>query len=107
MRNQMLFAGIILGVLAAPVAAFAQQADRAEALLKVLSEAPAPSGFEEPVRKIMVREMKPLSDQLSYDGMGSVIARQGGAGPRIMVDAHMDEVGGMVRHVTHEGFLSM
>jgi len=81
--------------------------DRTVDLLRDLSEAPAPSGFEEPVRKIMVREMKPLADQLSYDGLGSVIARQGGGGPRIMLDAHMDEVGGMVRHITHDGFLSM
>ncbi|MFX6815320.1 hypothetical protein ABTH42_19255, partial [Acinetobacter baumannii] len=44
---------------------------------------------------------------LRYDGLGSVIARQGSSGPRIMLDAHMDELGGMVRRVTPDGFLSM
>ncbi len=94
-----------MGIGFLPQPAVAQ--DRTADLLRDLSEAPAPSGFEEPVRKIMVREMKPLADQLAYDGLGSVIARQGGSGPRIMLDAHMDEVGGMVRHVTRDGFLSM
>jgi len=83
------------------------QEDRTEALLRELSNAAGPSGFEEDVRKIMVREMKPLADQLTYDGLGSVIARQGTSGPRIMLDAHMDELGGVVRRTTHDGFLSM
>jgi putative aminopeptidase FrvX len=76
-------------------------------LLQALADAPGPSGFEEPVRKIMVDRMKPLSDKLSYDGLGSVIAVQGGSGPRIMVDAHMDELGGVVRRVSNEGYLTM
>jgi len=63
-------------------------------LLQALDDAPGPSGFEEPVRKIMVERMKPLAEKLSYDGLGSVIAVQGSSGPRIMVDAHMDELGG-------------
>ncbi len=81
--------------------------DETVQLLQALADAPGPSGFEEPVRKIMVDRMKPLSDKLSYDGLGSVIAVQGGSGPRIMVDAHMDELGGVVRRVTNEGYLTM
>ena len=81
--------------------------DRAKALLRELSEAAGPPGFEEPVRAVVVREMKPLADELGYDGLGSVIARQGASGPRVMLDAHMDELGGMVRRVTPGGFLSM
>jgi putative aminopeptidase FrvX len=76
-------------------------------LLRALSDAPGPSGFEEPVRKIMVERMKPLSEKLSYDGLGSVIAVQGTSGPRIMVDAHMDELGGIIRRVTNDGYLTM
>jgi endoglucanase len=76
-------------------------------LLQTLADAPGPSGFEEPVRKIMVEHMKPLSDRLSYDGLGSVIAVQGASGPRIMVDAHMDELGGIIRRVTADGYLTM
>lgn len=93
---------------AAPMSAvFAQDSDRTLQLLKTLSEAPAPSGFEEPVRKIMVEQMKPFADRISYDGMGSVIAQQGASGPRIMIDAHMDELGGMIRRITPDGYLSM
>src|SRR5215470_6510582 len=81
--------------------------DRVLQLLEELSNAPGPSGFEEAVRKIMVGYMKPLADRLSFDGLGSIIAVQGNTGPRIMVDAHMDELGGMNRRVTPNGFLTM
>ena len=78
------------------------------ALLEKLSNAPGPSGFEGPVRAIMAPEMKQYSTApIRFDGLGSVIAQQGSTGPRIMVDAHMDELGGMVRRVTPTGFLSM
>jgi putative aminopeptidase FrvX len=81
--------------------------DETQQLLQALADAPGPSGFEEPVRKIMVERMKPLAEKLSYDGLGSVIAVQGTSGPRIMVDAHMDELGGMVRRVSNDGYLTM
>lgn len=76
-------------------------------LFKKLTSAPGPSGFEEPVTKIMVDEMKPYADRITYDGLGSMIAVQGGSGPRIMLDAHMDELGGLIRRITPDGFLSM
>jgi endoglucanase len=81
--------------------------DRVADLLQHLSNAAGPSGFEEPVRKIMVEEMKPFAASVTFDGMGSIIARQGTTGPRIMIDAHMDELGGMIRRVTPNGFLTM
>ncbi len=99
MLKRTFFAAILL--------AGAARADDTQQLLQQLADAHGPSGFEEPVRKIMVERMKPLSDKLSYDGLGSVIAVQGSAGPRIMVDAHMDELGGIVRRVTPEGWLTM
>jgi putative aminopeptidase FrvX len=96
----------LLGMLATFAAA--QQGDRTEGLLQRLSDAAGPPGAEEPVRAIMVGEMKPLATEpIRYDGMGSVIAQQGATGPRIMIDAHMDELGGMVRRVTPNGFLTM
>ena len=82
--------------------------DRTLNLLQQLADAPGPSGFEEPVRALMVPEMKQFATApLRYDGTGSVIAQQGNKGPRVMIDAHMDELGGMVRRVTPTGFLSM
>jgi len=85
----------------------ASAADRVADLLEELANAAGPSGFEEPVRKIMVAHMKPLAAEIGYDGLGSVIARQGEHGPRIMLDAHMDELGGVVRRVTPKGLLTM
>ena len=81
--------------------------DRVEKLLQTLADASGPPGFEEPVRAIMVRELKPLATRLSYDGLGSVVAQHGSSGPRIMLDAHMDELGGMVRRIGSDGFLTM
>src|SRR5271170_340838 len=73
-----------------------QTGDRVVGLLEKLSNAAGPPGAEEPVRAIMVGEMKPLATEaIRYDGTGSVIAQQGATGPRIMIDAHMDELGGM------------
>jgi putative aminopeptidase FrvX len=81
--------------------------DRTMTLLQQLTDAPGPPGFEEPVRKMLVEAMKPLASSLTYDGLGSIIAAQGTQGPRIMVDAHMDELGGMIRRVTPRGLLTM
>jgi endoglucanase len=81
--------------------------DRTVDTLQKISDAAGPSGFEEPVRKVLVDMMKPLAGSLTYDGMGSIIAIQGSSGPKIMVDAHMDELGGMIRRITPNGFLTM
>ncbi|HEY7289517.1 MAG TPA: M42 family metallopeptidase [Vicinamibacterales bacterium] len=81
--------------------------DRTVTLLQQLTDAAGPPGFEEPIRKILVDAMKPLSTSLTFDGLGSIIATQGSQGPRIMVDAHMDELGGLIRRVTPRGLLTM
>ncbi|GHH23163.1 hypothetical protein GCM10008023_33820 [Sphingomonas glacialis] len=52
------------------------------------------------MRRVMRREFMPLADQSTHDGVGSVIAQHGTSGPTVMLDAHMDEFGGMVRRVT-------
>src|SRR5262249_33056912 len=84
-----------------------QGADRVAKLLKELSSAPGPSGFEGPVREILLREFKAAGLETSTDGLGSVIGvLSGPAGsPRIMLAAHMDEVGAMVRYLTAEGMV--
>lgn len=109
MTRQLLSCALLSGVLVLGFASHVLHAqDRTQKLLQQLADAPGPPGFEDPVRAIMVGEMKPLTTALlRYDGMGSVIAQQGASGPRIMIDAHMDELGGMIRRVTPNGFLSM
>ena len=59
--------------------------DRIECILKELTEAFGPSGFEDSVRKIMRRELLGLSDTITTDGIGSLIAQLPGskANPRI------------------------
>src|SRR5215813_2327062 len=101
--KNLLCAGIV--VFAAASAARAQ--DQTVQLLQLLADAPGPPGFEEAVRKIMVERMTPLADKITYDGLGSVIAMQGGSGPRVMIDAHMDELGAVLRRITPDGFLTM
>ncbi len=78
-----------------------------EELLRDLTDAFGPTGFEGPVRAIIRRELDPIVDDIRTDGIGSLIARvRGAAGsPRVMITAHMDEVGLMVRHVTPEGYV--
>ena len=78
-----------------------------ESLLIELSEAHGPSGFEESVRKIMRRELTPLTDSISTDGIGSLIGVKGLSKQKlkVMLSAHMDEVGLMVRYITDEGFI--
>ena len=94
-------------LLIAGIAAPAAAQDRTITLLQQLADAPGPSGFEEPVRKVLVDLMKPLASTLTFDGLGSIIATHGTSGPRVMVDAHMDELGGMIRRVTPRGLLTM
>ncbi len=76
-------------------------------LLKQLVEAFGPSGFEDQVRDLIRSEIEPLCDDISVDAMGNLIAlkRGQGNGLRIMIAAHMDEIGIMVSHITDEGFL--
>jgi endoglucanase len=93
----------LLAVTAAPLLA----QDRTVDLLRQLTDTPGPPGFEEPIRKVMVDQMKPFAASITYDGLGSIIATQGTTGPRVMVDAHMDELGGVVRRVTPRGLLTM
>jgi len=97
----------LLALSALPAICVPTPPDDTVRLLEAISNAAGPPGFEEPIRKLMVERMKPYADKLSFDGLGSVIAVQGSSGPRVMVDAHMDELGGVVRRITPNGYLSM
>jgi putative aminopeptidase FrvX len=85
----------------------AQSKDRVARLLEELANAPGPSGFEGAVRAILTREMRAAGLEVSTDGLGSVIGvlRGGADAPRIMLAAHMDEVGAVVRYITPEGMV--
>ena len=75
-------------------------------LLERLCNVIAVSGDESEVRKIVLEEVKPYADEVKVDAMGSVLATKIGRGRggnrlRVMLDAHMDEVGFMI--VSDEG----
>jgi endoglucanase len=79
-------------------------------LLKQLTETFGPSGYEENVRRLVRAEVKPLADELKVDALGNLIARKRPAKftdktRKIMIAAHMDEIGLMVSHVDANGFV--
>jgi putative aminopeptidase FrvX len=100
---------LLAAVFAATVSAQSQSAanDPLLRLMKQFTEAAGPPGAEGPVRRLFAESAKPYADKISYDGQGSVIAQQGSTGPRIMVDAHMDELGALVRHIRPDGYLTV
>ncbi len=73
-------------------------------LVKRLSEAHGIAGSEEAVRQIIADELKGCCD-IEQDVMGNLIAKKSGGDKRIMLAAHMDEIGLMVRHVDDNGFV--
>jgi endoglucanase len=75
-------------------------------LLREICEAPGAPGYENKIRNIIQREIKGLADENRIDNIGNVIAsRTGSGGPRLIVAAHMDEIGFMVSHIDEDGFL--
>lgn len=79
------------------------------AFLQGLLETPSPTGCEEPVAQLVRERLAGTADEIATDTMGTVTARlEGrGAGPALMLAAHMDEVGLMVTYISDEGFLSV
>jgi endoglucanase len=78
-----------------------------KALIQKLVEIPSPSGFEAPVRALIRDLVEADADEVQVDALGNLIARKGAsteAGMRIMLAAHMDEIGVMVTHVDENGF---
>jgi len=79
-----------------------------EALLKRLIETPGVPGREEQQRAIAREELGPLTDEVRTDALGSVIGTKKGRGDmRVMVAAHTDEIGFLVKHIDDKGFLRL
>ncbi len=77
--------------------------------IRKLVEAYGPSGHEEQIRALIRDEIEGLADELRVDALGSLIAfkqpTDQGEGLKLMLSAHMDEIGIMVTHVDKKGFL--
>ncbi len=80
--------------------------DSTEVLLKELTEVTGIAGFEKEVANVIARHLRPFTS-ISHDRLGSIICRKEGASqsPKVMLAAHMDEVGFLVKQITNEGFL--
>src|SRR3954466_414213 len=74
-------------------------------LVAELCAVSAPSGAEGELADLLYDRWEPRCAEVRRDAVGNVIARVGGAGPRVLVQAHMDQVGYLVRHITDDGFL--
>jgi putative aminopeptidase FrvX len=76
-------------------------------LLQTLTETYGPSGYEGAVRDVIKKIIKPYADEIRVDALGNLIARKGRlgkGGQKIMLAAHMDEIGLMVSHIDSKGF---
>lgn len=75
-------------------------------LIKALVETAAPSGYEKQLREFIQNEIKDAVEEMRVDAMGNLIARKKVLphGKRVMLAAHIDEIGVMVTHVDEDGF---
>jgi len=75
-------------------------------LLKELMETTGASGHEQDVRNIIYREIKKYVKDVKVDKFGNLIAHKKGKGPTVLIAAHMDEVGLMIRHINEKGVIA-
>jgi endoglucanase len=81
-------------------------------LLKELCECTGIPGQEQRLREIARRELEPLADELTVDALGNLIARKkaskkGKNTRKLMIAAHMDEIGFVVSHIDDKGWLRL
>ncbi len=83
-------------------------------LIKRLTEAYGPSGHEDEIRDVLRAEVEPLADEIRVDALGNLIvlkrghtlsSSKGAGGKKVMLAAHMDEIGVIVSYVDEKGFL--
>ena len=75
-------------------------------LLKKITEVAGAPGHEQRVRELVIKEVTPLVDEIKVDNMGNVYAiKKGKESKKVMIGAHMDEIGFMVTHIDENGFI--
>ncbi|WP_453994534.1 M42 family metallopeptidase [Bacillus nitroreducens] len=81
--------------------------DETLTMLKDLTDAKGIPGNEREPCEVMKKYITPYSDEILYDGLGSLIAKKEGKanGPKIMISGHLDEVGFMITQIDDKGFL--
>ena len=79
-----------------------------KALTQKLVETFSPSGYEAQIRAVVRAEIEPFADEIQVDALGNLIARKGQlkpGGSRIMLSAHIDEIGVIATHIDENGFV--
>ncbi len=76
-----------------------------KSLLEKLSNAHGISGWEGSIQEIVREEIAPYVDEVRIDKLGNLIAIKRGEKPSVMIEAHADEIGLMVKQVDEKGFL--
>jgi endoglucanase len=79
-------------------------------LLKTLTETFGPSGYEDAIRDMILKEVKPFVDEVRVDALGNLIARKkpskaDKSTKKIMLAAHTDEIGVIASHIDKKGFV--
>jgi len=74
-------------------------------LVKKLTEAFGPSGREDGIRKLILEEIDNYVDGYKVDKVGNILAWKGQGEKKILLDAHMDEIGVVVTNIDKNGFL--
>lgn len=77
-------------------------------LIKKLVESYGPSGSEDQIRELIRSEIKGIADYVSVDPLGNLIAvikKKSKTGKKVMLAAHMDEIGVIATHIDSKGFV--
>jgi putative aminopeptidase FrvX len=82
-----------------------EETKKIKGLLEKLSNAHGISGYEGDIRKIIQKEIKPYVDEIKVDSFGNLITIKKGGSPSVMLAAHTDEIGLMVKYIDDEGFI--
>lgn len=79
-----------------------------KSLIKKFAQIPSPSGYENQIREAVRAEVESYADEIIVDALGNLIVRKGEKKPgglRVMISAHMDEIGVIATHVDKKGFV--
>ncbi|MEM2176556.1 MAG: M42 family metallopeptidase [Archaeoglobaceae archaeon] len=74
-------------------------------LIKKLSNAHGVSGFEDEMRELIKTELEGFADEIKTDKMGNLVATKNGSELKLMLSAHMDEIGFVVKQIDEKGFI--
>ena len=75
-------------------------------LLKKICLTPGAPGFENPIRSLLMNELRTYVDDIQIDAMGNLIAfKKGEQSTKLMLTAHMDEIAFIVQHIDDDGFI--